>query len=232
MRSLLRWFQLGIVGLVGVVWPIIASAFSGDIKNDPSQMVEKYLSLDKRGARLEVNSLDVLAPFVGWKEEPTWGRVVVISEFRVIEDVTQWEVLTSTEVLIPVTFTVVGTMYWESATFLPESQIYLEYFHVKAIDERWRIVAPPASSSRREETISGLYSFGSITRNRQESNRESSISPSTSQASTMTASRAFQDTQVDLVLFDLDGTLIDFKGGYREFREFHAEGFGATSAVS
>ena len=142
MRQLLRWVQLGVVGLVGFVWPLLASAFSGDIKNDPSQMVEKYLSLDKRGARLEVDSLDVVAPFVGWEKEPAWGRIVVISEFRVIEDVTQWEVLTSTEVLIPVTFKVVGTMYWEAVTFLPESQIYLEYFHVKAIDERWRIVAP------------------------------------------------------------------------------------------
>ncbi|GJL62909.1 MAG: hypothetical protein NPIRA04_15630 [Nitrospirales bacterium] len=122
--------------------PIEGHAFSGDIKNDPSQFLEKYLSLDKRGARLEVNSQEVLAPFVSWKEEPAWGRIVVIAEFQVIEDVEQWEILTSTEMLIPVTFDVVGTMYWETATFLPEPQIYLEYFHVKAIHERWRILAP------------------------------------------------------------------------------------------
>ncbi|MCA9471309.1 MAG: hypothetical protein MRJ96_07380 [Nitrospirales bacterium] len=142
MRQLSRWLQLGMVGLIGFVWPVMASAFSGDIKNDPSQLVEKYLSLDKRGARLEVSSHDVLTPFVSWNEEPAWGRIVVISDFRVIEDVTQWEVLSSSEVLIPVTFTVIGTVYWETATFLPESQIYLEFFHVKAIHERWRIVAP------------------------------------------------------------------------------------------
>ncbi len=128
--------------MVALWCPIETSAFSGDIKNDPSQFLEKYLSLDKRGARLEVDSQEVLAPFVSWTEEPAWGRIVVISEFHVIEDVDQWEILTSTEMLIPVTFDVVGTMYWETATFLSEPQKYLEYYHVKAIHERWRIVGP------------------------------------------------------------------------------------------
>ncbi|GJL54238.1 MAG: hypothetical protein NPIRA02_13700 [Nitrospirales bacterium] len=131
-----------LVGLVVLWGSIETSAFSGDIKNDPSRFLEKYLSLDKRGARLEVDSQEVLAPFVSWTEEPAWGRVVVISEFQVIEDVGQWEILSSTEMLIPVTFEVVGTMYWETATFLPEPQKYLEYYHVKAIHERWRIVGP------------------------------------------------------------------------------------------
>ncbi len=142
MRQFFRWLHLGVLGIVGVCFPVEVLAFSGDIKNDPSQVVEKYVSLDKRGARLQVNSQEVLAPFVIWTEEPVWGRVVVISEYRVIEDVTQWEILTSTEALIPVTFHVLGTMYWETATFLPEAQIYLEYFHIKAIHERWRIIAP------------------------------------------------------------------------------------------
>ena len=130
------------VGLLGLCFPIDLLAFTGEIDGDPSQVVDKYLSLDKRGARLAAHSQEVLTPYVSWIEEPAWGRIVVISKYHVIEDVTQWEILTDTEMLIPVTFDVIGVMYWETATFLPQSQVALEYFHVKAIHERWRIVAP------------------------------------------------------------------------------------------
>lgn len=142
MKRFFRWLCIAGVGLLGLSYPHGVWAFSGDIKSDPSQLVDKYLSLDKRGARLNANSQAVLEPYVSWTEEPAWGRIIVISKYHVIEDVAQWEVLTSTEVLIPVTFNVVGTVYWETATFLPEAQVSLEYFHVKAIHERWRIVAP------------------------------------------------------------------------------------------
>ena len=142
MRRFLQCLRIFVIGLLGVCSPIALQAFTGEIDSDPSRVVDKYLSLDKRGARLVAGSQEVLAPYIHWKEEPAWGKVVVISKYHVIEDVTQWEILTETEMLIPVTFAVEGTMYWESATFLSESQVSLEYFHVKAIDERWRIVAP------------------------------------------------------------------------------------------
>ena len=141
-RTVSRSFQIILVLLLGFWFPIELSGFTGEIDGDPSRLVEKYLSLDKRGARLVAESQEVLAPYVSWTEEPAWGRIIVISKYHVIEDVTQWEILTETEMLIPVTFDVVGIMYWETATFLQESQVSLEYFHVKALDERWRIVAP------------------------------------------------------------------------------------------
>ena len=142
MRRFFYCFQILTIGLLGLVHPTELLAFSGEIDSDPSHIVEKYLSLDKRGARLQANSLEVLSPYVHWTEEPAWGRIVVIAKFQVIEDVSQWEILTNTEMLIPVTFDVLGIMYWETATFLEETQVSLEYFHVKAIDERWRIIAP------------------------------------------------------------------------------------------
>ena len=142
MKRFFRCLCFAGVGLLGLWYPLETQAFTGDIKSDPSRLVDKYLSLDKRGARLVAHSQEVLEPYVSWTDEPAWGRIVVISKYHVIEDVAQWEVLTSTEVLIPVTFNVLGTVYWETATFLPESQVSLEYFHVKAIHERWRIVAP------------------------------------------------------------------------------------------
>lgn len=142
MRRFFYYLPIVAIGLLGVWYPIGLLAFTGEIDSDPSHIVDKYLSLDKRGARLGVDSQEVLSPYVYWTEEPAWGRIVVISKYQVIDDVTQWEILTGTEMLIPVTFDVVGIMYWETVTFLKESQVALEYFHVKAIDERWRIVAP------------------------------------------------------------------------------------------
>ena len=129
------------LGLI-LVFPLSTVAFTGDITNDPSKLVEKYLSLDSRGARLDAQSFEVLTPYTAWKEEPVWGRVVVISKYEVIGDVTQWQIISSMEAFIPVTFQVVGIMYWETATFLPESYVELRHFQVKAVDNQWRIVAP------------------------------------------------------------------------------------------
>ena len=125
-----------------LVFPLSILAFTGDITNDPTQLVDKYLSLDSRGARLDVHSFEVLTPYIAWKEEPAWGQVVVISKYEVVEDVTQWDIINSMEAFIPVTFDVVGTMYWETATFLPESYTEVRRFHVKAIENQWRIAAP------------------------------------------------------------------------------------------
>ena len=125
-----------------LVLPSSTIAFTGDITNDPSKLVQKYLSLDSRGARLNVHSFEVLTPYIAWKEEPAWGQVVVISKYEVMEDVTQWEIINSMEAFIPVTFHVVGTMYWEAANFLPETYKEVRRFHVKAIDNQWRIAAP------------------------------------------------------------------------------------------
>lgn len=122
--------------------PNLLWAFTGDITKDPSELVRKYLSLDKRGARLEAQSVSVTAPYVAWEEEPVWGRVVVIRGYEVITDPTQWQIVNSMEVFIPVTFDVVGTMHWGTATFSLEPSTELIYFHIKALQNQWKIIAP------------------------------------------------------------------------------------------
>jgi hypothetical protein len=125
-----------------LVVPHSTLALTGDITNDPSKIVEKYLSLDSRGARLNARSFEVLQSYITWKEEPTWGGVVVISNYEVIDDVTQWEIINKLEALIPVTYQVVGTMHWETATFYPESYSETRQFHIKEFQNQWKIVAP------------------------------------------------------------------------------------------
>jgi hypothetical protein len=119
-----------------------SNAFNRHIGEDPTKVLHKYLSLDKKGSRLEASSWQVVAPYVDWKEELAWGQVVVISQFHIVDDVTQWEIVNGLEAKIPVVFDVLGTMYWESVTFVvdPHQESYL--FHIKAVYDRWQIVHP------------------------------------------------------------------------------------------
>jgi len=117
-------------------------ALTGDLKNDPADVVKKYLSLDKNGARLEALSWETLKPYITWREEPVWGHAVVISDFEVVDDIKQWEVVSRLEVVIPVGFRVLGAIYWETAAFLPEPQVEQVRFRVKAVKGLWRIVDP------------------------------------------------------------------------------------------
>ena len=114
-----------------------------DITNDPSKVVEKYLSLDKRGARLNALSYEVLKPYTAWGEEPVWGQVVVISKYAVADDVNNWEIVSPVEAVIPVTYQVVGVVQWEAATFLSEVRKEVIHIRIKAVDNRWKIVSPP-----------------------------------------------------------------------------------------
>jgi len=98
--------------------------------------------LDKKGVRLEAYSWQVVKPFVAWKEEPVWGHVVVISQFEVVDDISQWEVLDVLEAKIPVIFDVLGSMYYESATFVKDPHREFQYFHIKAVQDRWQIDGP------------------------------------------------------------------------------------------
>ena len=119
-----------------------SNAFNRQITEDPTKILHKYLSLDKKGARLEASSWQVVAPYVHWKEELAWGQVVVISQFHIVDDVTQWEIVNGLEAKIPVVFDVLGAMHWESVTFVvdPHQESYL--FHIKAVHDRWQIVHP------------------------------------------------------------------------------------------
>jgi len=125
--------------VIGAGFP---QAFNAEITQDPTKILQKYLSLDKKGVRLEAQSWQVVRPFVAWEEEPVWGHVVVISQFEVVDNVSQWEILGSLDAKIPVTFEVLGRMYWKSATFVADPHREFQYFHIKAVQDRWQIAGP------------------------------------------------------------------------------------------
>ena len=142
--SLLSWFIRVLLCVLGIVVFSASSlqAIGGHITEDPTKILQKYLSLDKKGVRLEAHSWQVVRPFVAWLEEPVWGHVVVISQYEVVDDVSQWEILGVLDAKIPVMFEVLGTMHWESVTFVPNSHREIQYFQLKAVGDRWQIVGP------------------------------------------------------------------------------------------
>lgn len=138
-----RWAILGFIFPLSLVcFPLVALALIGEIKKDPTDMLKQYVALDERGARLDAISFETLKPYINWKEEPAWGHAVVISQATVIDDVKQWEVLGPIDVFIPVEFRIVGLVYWDSVTFIPEPHTEVIKFHIKGIKDRWRIVDP------------------------------------------------------------------------------------------
>ena len=144
MVSLLLWFMRVLLWIFGIVAFSASSlqAFSGQITEDPTKILQKYLSLDKKGVRLEAHSWQVVRPFVAWLEEPVWGQVVVISRYEVVDDVSQWEIIDGLEAKIPVIFEVLGTMHWERVTYVTNPHREIQYFHLKAVEDRWQIVGP------------------------------------------------------------------------------------------
>jgi len=144
MVSLLPGFLRVLLWMFGVLAVGVNSlqAISGHITEDPTKILQKYLSLDKKGVRLEASSWQVVRPFVAWMEEPVWGHVVVISQFEVVDDVSQWEILDGLEAKIPVIFEVLGTMYWKNATFVYDPHRESQYFHIQAVQDRWQIIGP------------------------------------------------------------------------------------------
>lgn len=117
-------------------------AQTGSIAHDPTEMVDKYLELDVKGVRLDAISQEALAPYVTWEHEPLWGQVVVITHYEVINDFKQWTVISQAEVIIPVEYKVLGSVYWERASFLPEPKLERIGFRIKIVGDRWRIAEP------------------------------------------------------------------------------------------
>ncbi|HET9312736.1 MAG TPA: hypothetical protein VFO04_01935 [Nitrospira sp.] len=131
MSLLLFWTD------AGVTW-----AQSGGLSRSPAEIVKKYFELDQKGAKLDSMSYEALAPYRSWDTEPVWGRVVVIREFSVAEHHRDWEVVNQLEVVIPVTFQVIGSVYLETAGFLPEASVEEIHVRVKSVRNRWRIIEP------------------------------------------------------------------------------------------
>lgn len=123
----------------------IVSAQTGSLDHSPVEVVKRYLTLDYKGARLDATSVETVASYTSWQEEPAWGHVVVTRGFVVAEHYRQWEVIDRLEVVIPVTFDVMGLVYLETAGFIQEARTEEVRFRVKAVKNRWRIVEPMLS---------------------------------------------------------------------------------------
>ena len=121
----------------GAAW-----AQTGGLSHSPAEIVKKYFELDQKGAKLDSMSFEALAPFRSWDTEPIWGKVIVIREFSVAEHHRDWEVVNRLEVVIPVTFEVIGSVYLETAGFFPEPSVEKIRVRVKSIKNRWRIIEP------------------------------------------------------------------------------------------
>jgi hypothetical protein len=135
-----RWLAAIMVGLL--LAQSDGRAQTGSIAHDPTDMVDKYLELDVKGVRLDAISQEALAPYITWKDEPIWGRAVVITSYEVINDFKQWTVVNQSEAIIPVEYRVLGSVYWEKASFLPEPRVERIGFRVKIVGDRWRIAEP------------------------------------------------------------------------------------------
>jgi len=119
-----------------------ASAQTGSLDHSPAEIVKKYYALDQKGARLDALSFEALVPYTDWREEPAWGRIVVIRGFTVAEHYRAWDVVNRLEVVIPVTFQIVGSVYLETAGFVPEAGVEEIRVRVKSVKNRWRIIEP------------------------------------------------------------------------------------------
>ncbi|MGH7181023.1 MAG: hypothetical protein ACREJN_03485 [Nitrospiraceae bacterium] len=117
-------------------------AQTGSLQHSPAEVVKRYLALDHKGARLDALSSAAVESYTSWDEEPSWGHIVVTRDFAVAEHYRQWEVIDRLEVVIPVTFHVLGSVYMETAGFVQGAETEEIRFRVKAVNNRWRIVEP------------------------------------------------------------------------------------------
>ena len=139
---MMRPMRVLLFPLILLSCPLMALAQSGSLDQSPTTIVKRYVILDKKGARMDAMSFETLVPYIDWRDEPVWGRVVVISDVTVPEDYRQWEVVDKLEVVIPVTFQVLGAVYLEPAVFVPEEMTEEVRFRVKAVRNKWRITEP------------------------------------------------------------------------------------------
>jgi hypothetical protein len=135
---------MGIMSMLSALAWFDGAAFAqtGGLSHSPAEIVKKYFELDQKGAKLDSMSFEALAPYRSWQTEPAWGKVVVIRGFSVPEHHRHWEIVNPLEVVIPVTFQVIGSVYLETAGFLPDDTVEEIRVRVKSIRNRWRIIEP------------------------------------------------------------------------------------------
>ena len=132
--------------LLPIFWLMISTAVSfgqtNAVTHSPAKVVEKYFTLDNKGVRLDATSFEAVAGLVDWKEEPVWGKVIVINGFTVPDDFRKWEIVNRLEVLVPVEFRVLGVLYMDSAGFVPEPGTEQVRVRMKVQGARWKIMEP------------------------------------------------------------------------------------------
>lgn len=134
---------LALLSLLGLmVFHGSAAGQTGGLDHSPAEIVKKYFQLDQKGARLDSLSFEAIAPFIDWRDEPTWGRIVVIRGFTVAEHYTQWDIVDRLEVVVPVAFQIIGSVYLETAGFVPEAGTEEVRVRVRSVKNRWRIIEP------------------------------------------------------------------------------------------
>lgn len=132
-----------VITLALLVVAASAEGQSGATNHPPTDVLKRYVYLDQKGARLDAMSFETLTPYIDWRQEPAWGRVVVTDEATVPEDYRAWEILNKLELIIPVTFRVLGSVYLDTAAFVPADNPKEEVrFHIKAVKGKWRIIEP------------------------------------------------------------------------------------------
>lgn len=140
MRRRIIGILAGLVWLAA--WGLPGLAQTNSVTHSPAKVVEKYFALDNKGVRLDAVSFESVAGYVDWKEEPAWGKVIVINGFTVPDDFRQWEIVNRLEVIVPVEFHVLGVMYLDTAGFVPEPGVEQVRVRLKVKNGRWRIVEP------------------------------------------------------------------------------------------
>jgi hypothetical protein len=133
---------LCVIGLLTTSGTNVVWSQTGALSRSPAEIVKKYFDLDQKGAKLDSMSFETLAPYRNWDTEPVWGKIIVIRAFSVAEHHRDWEVVNRLEVVIPVTFQVIGAVYLETAGFLPEDSVEEIRVRVKSVKNRWRIIEP------------------------------------------------------------------------------------------
>lgn len=148
LSGLVRVLRAGLFSLlVGILLVLAVPSHaqlspSGSMRRSPAEVVKRYVLLDQKGARLDAASFDTITPYIGWKAEPAWERIVIVQKPTVPEDYRQWEIVNNLEVIIPVTFQVLGVVSLEAASFVPEDRTEEVRFRVKVVGNYWRILSP------------------------------------------------------------------------------------------
>ncbi len=203
--------------MMGIMWVLsvlmwsngAALAQTGGLSHSPAEIVKKYFELDQKGAKLDSMSFEALAPYRSWQAEPVWGKVVVIRGFSVPVHHRDWEIVNRLEVVIPVTFQVIGSVYLETAGFLPDDTVEEIRVRVKSIRNRWRIIEPMlpphVGQKRMINYRAGSLGEGNGTGQAREPGRASG------RIAKGQVGRTMGKAPIDLFIFDLDGTLIESK---------------------